>query len=256
MDTKNEQIICIKTELRKEFVRRYKKNPAYSIRSFAKHLGVDQSMLSKVMNGHKQPSVNIIEKIAPKLGIMPSQMPYILQANVRPSSPDYWQLADDEVSLLSNWSHFAILELIKTKDFRLEKKYIARRLGLHSEEVADALNRLERMNFIEINHNRIEIKKPNTNWSNTSSTTVARQDLQKSLLTKAMEAIEEVPYESRLNGSLTVSIRSSRLPEFRQKLTQIRSELDAFFQPNEDESEFDEVYQLNMSFFPLTKKDK
>jgi hypothetical protein len=48
-----------------------------------------------------------------------------------------------------------------------------------------------------------------------------------------------------------VAINPKRLPEFKEKLKQVRMELAEFFQPD-GEQNLDEVYQLTLSFFPLT----
>lgn len=258
----NQAPICLVTELRKEFVRRSKLNAAYSMRAYAQFLGVDQSLLSKVMNGKRQLSQSLIEKISPKLKIKPSQISKIIQSHFSEESLNYQTLADDEVSLLAEWSHFAILELIKTRNFQFDYDWMARRLKIHKEEVRDAVARLVRMGFVAIERetnkaeNRIKLLKPNNHWNNTTSTTVARQELQRAILKQSQEALEVVDFSLREHGSLTVAIRKDRLPEFKEKLKKVRDELDAFFQPVADESQFDEVYQLSLSFFPITEIEK
>ncbi len=243
--------VCLRTELRKEFVRRCKSNSAYSLRAFAKFLSVDQSLLSKVMSGQRSISESVGEKIASKLKIRPSRLLQSYEANLT-----YHQLIDDEVSLLADWSHFAILELAKTKNFKLDYKWMADRLSLHTKEVEDALERLVRMGFVAIENKSLILLKPNNCWTQNVSTTVARQELQRTLLKKASDAISAVEFSQREHTSLTVAVRKDRMFEFKEKLLQVRNELDAFFQPAEDEASFDDVYQLTISFFPITKDNK
>lgn len=249
-------LLCLRTELRKEFVRRCKQNPAYSMRAFAKFLAVDQSLLSKLMSGKRSISAALIEKISPKLNIKPSQMTQLLQDRHSPEAIQYQQMADDEVSVLAEWIHFTLLELIKTKGFKAETKWIADRLNVHTQEVEDAVERLKRMGFIAVEAKAFKLLKPNNNWSNNASTTVARQELQRSILKQSQQALESVDFSLRDHGSLTVAVRIDRLMEFKEKLKQVRAELDAFFQPLADEADFDEVYQLSLSFFPITKELK
>ncbi len=253
LETTSNTPICLKTELRKEFVRRCKSNAAYSMRAYAKFLGVDQSLLSKILNGQRTLSRSLVEKIAAKLKMKPSAIAHIIQSRHAIVPIEYNQLADDEVSLLAEWSHFAILELVKTKDFKFDTKWMANRLGLRPTEIEDSVERLLRMKFIKVDDGQLSLLKPNNNWTNTTATTVAKQELQRSLLKKAEQAVESIPFDVRENMSLTVAVRSDRMPEFKEKLRQIRDELDAYFQPAEDEPKFDEVYQLTVSLFPLTQ---
>lgn len=54
---------------------------------------------------------------------------------------------------------------------------------------------------------------------------------------------------------MTVAINTQRLPEFKDKLKEMRKVLADFFQAD-GEKNLDEVYQLTVSFFPLTRIDK
>ncbi len=253
--TKN-QIINLRAELQREFVKRRKSNRSYSLRAYAKYLDVDQSLLSKLMNGQRTISTTIAEKITPKLKIKPSEAAGFFYPFNTSESIQYQQMADDQVSVLAEWSHFAILELIKTKNFKMDIKWISDRLDLHPTEIQESIERLLRMGYLKIEKNKVVLLKPNNNWTNTAATTVARQELQKSLLAKAQVAVEDVEFQKRDHGSLTVAVRKDRVLEFKEKLQKIRDELDAYFQPSADDGKYDEVYQLTVSFFPLTKETK
>jgi uncharacterized protein (TIGR02147 family) len=234
----------LRNELRREFLRRCKTNESYSMRAFAGYLDIDQSLLSKIISGRRSIGARLAEQLALRLNVKTTP------------SPDYIQLLDDQVSVLSEWTHFAILELAKTKGFKLDKKWMATRLGVKPTQIEDALERLVRMKMISIQHDKLKLLKANNAWNNNASTTFARKELQRSLLELSQKTLENTPFEEREHGSLTVAVRKSRMPEFKEKLKQVRDELDAFFQPAEDAEHFDEVYQLTLSLFPVTKKTK
>lgn len=236
--------------LQREYIERSKKNPAYSLRAFAKYLEIDQSFLSKVLKGQRPVTNKLVATIGPKLGLKPQQVKALFTAGTA-AMPSFLSLSDDEFDLLSEWHHFAIIELSKTKGFKLDPRKIAKRLGLHVEEIRDALARLERLGFIQITGKEFKVLTPNTTWTNTSSSSAARKKFQKNLIQKSMEAIDDVPFDLRENGSLTVAINKERLPEFKEKLKEIRKELAEFFQPD-GEQNLDEVYQLTMALFPLS----
>jgi uncharacterized protein (TIGR02147 family) len=75
--------------------------------------------------------------------------------------------------------------------------------------------------------------------------------LQKQLHEKAIEAIEDVPFELREHSGLTVAVDPKLIPEIKKKMMEFRRSLDKYITAQGNEKE---VYHLCVSFFPLTKK--
>lgn len=240
----------IKEILQREFIRRCKMNPAYSLRAYSNYLEVDQSFLSKILNGKRQITPRLANALAEKLGINPTEVKTSKMKSQAMGS--YLSLTNEEFEFLSDWTHFAILELSKTKNFRYEPKVIAARLGLHEREVTEAVERLVKLKFVRIDAKKFFVLARNNSWSNTKATTTARQIFQRNLIKKSLDAIDQVPFEFRDHGSVTLAIDKNRLPEFKEKLLSIRRELADFIQPDSAKN-LNEVYQLTISFFPLTK---
>ncbi len=241
----------IRVALQKEFIERCRRNPAYSLRAYAKYLEIDQSFLSKLLKGQRNVTREFAQSVGPKLGFKAKQLHELLSKKAADMS-GFMSLTDDEFELLSEWHHFAIIELSKTDDFESEPGKIARRLGIHVETVRDALSRLERLGFIRPTDDGFQVLSPNTTWSNTKKTSSARRKFQRTLIEKSLDAIDHVPFDLRENGSVTLAVNKARMPEFKEKLKSIRKELAEYFQAN-GESNLDEVYQLTVSFFPLTQ---
>lgn len=241
----------IRVAIQKEFLERCRKNPAYSLRAFAKYLEIDQSHLSKLLKGQRPITKEIAVNVGPKLGLRAAQVKELFKSGAA-TMPGFLTLSDDEFEVLSEWHHFAILELAKTKNFDRHPSKIAARLGIHVEEVRNALERLQRLNFIRINKKGFKLLSPNNTWSNPQKTSAARKKYQRHLIEKSLSAIDHIPYELRENASLTVAIDVNRIPDFKTKLKQMRQELASYFQDH-NEKNLNEVYQLTMAFFPLTK---
>lgn len=241
----------IRVAIQREFIDRARKNPAYSLRAFAKYLEIDQSFLSKLLKGQRPITRELAAAIAPKLGLKINQVADIF-VNGTTSLTGFLALSEDEFELLAEWHHFAIIELSKTDEFEADPHKIGKRLGIHVEEARDAIERLVRLGFIKVGEGTFKVLSPSTTWSNNQKTSIARKKFQRTLLEKSLEAIDHVPFEFRENGSLTVAINKSRMPEFKEKLKEVRKELSNYFQAD-DERNLDEVYQLTISFFPVTK---
>lgn len=233
--------------VREEFLRRCRNNPSYSLRSFARQLGVDASLLSKILRGQRQPSVELIKAVGPIIGLRPQQLAKILNNK---EDVTYNNISEDIFAVISDWFHFAILELMKTDAFKSDAAWIAQRLGIHKTEARAALERLERLDFIQNKDGEFILKAKNNTWANNEITTAARRTLQKHLTAKASEAVENIPFEFRESGSLTIACSKDLLPDVKKKIQAFRREIDEFIEAHDKP---DEVYQLLVSFYPLTK---
>lgn len=211
---------------------------------------MDASLLSKILRGQRNPSPKMIKSIGPGLGLKAQQISMILSGK---EDVTYNKVSEDIFAVINDWFHFAILELIKTESFQSDSTFIASRLSIHKVEAQAALERLERLDFIEIIDGVIKLKARNNTWANNEMTSVARRNLQKQLAIKASEAIDHISFESRESGSLTIACAKDMIPEVRKKIQNFRRELDEFIEAHDKP---DEVYQLVVSFFPLTNIDK
>jgi uncharacterized protein (TIGR02147 family) len=165
-------------------------------------------------------------------------------------SSKFKQVEEDQFLVISDWIHFAILELMKTRGFESDASIVARRLSVHVEEVRSALQRLQRLGFIQIKNRKWILSSANNTWTDNKSTSDARKNLQKKFLTKAIEGIENISFDDRDNGSLTVAINKKSIPAIKNELREIRLRFNSFIERQSGPK--DEVYQLVTAFFPLT----
>lgn len=229
--------------LQAEFARRKAKNQSYSLNAFSKNLGIDQSLLSKILSGKKKISARMAKELLLKAGLSEKKVSGFLNG--------FQDVTDKEFEFLSAWLPFAILELMKTQSFEFDVSKIAKKLKVHKTEVQNAIGLLERFGYIESeNQKQIVLKKPNNTWANTKESSVARKNLQRKYVEMSLEALDEIPFELREHGSLTIAINKKQIPEVKEKMNQFRMELGRSLQK---QNTLDEVYQLTMSFFPLTK---
>jgi uncharacterized protein (TIGR02147 family) len=242
--------------LQSELVRRCQKNPKFSLRSFARLLQMDYSTLSKILRGQRPVGQRAMRKIAAKLGLGPEQIArFSGQAAVEVtetlSQAEYQRLSLDSFQIISDWYHYAILELMRVEGFKPDPRWIARALGISVAEVQAAVERLERVGIIEIARDGrwLDRSDGNTTTVGNEFTATAFRNLQKQVLERALEALEAVPYELRDQSSMTMAIDSRKLPAARQKIKAFRRELDQFLSRG---GKRDQVYNLSVSLYPLT----
>lgn len=244
--------------LQEELVRRCKKNPSYSIRAFARFLETDHSSLAKILNGKLTAGPHTVTKFGSKLGFTPTDFKKFIAAPNKPTKSktsgitlNYEQLTLDSFKVISDWYHYAILELMRVKGFRSDLSWVARALGISLAEARSAFERLVRLNMISQNKRGKWVD--HTNGTSTTIgnpfTASAFRNLQRQILERALIALEDTPLSRRDQSSMTMAIDSRKLGAAKQRIKDFRRELDQFL----GQGELDEVYHLSVSLYPVTQ---
>jgi uncharacterized protein (TIGR02147 family) len=242
--------------LQQELVERCSKNPMYSLRAFAKSLGIAPSALSAILNKKRPLTKKMVQRLAVNLGLSSKEIEtfqklYINKKTDEMLMTDFQQLALDTFAIIGDWYHYAILELIRLKNFDSDPKWMAQRLGITKSEVNFAIERLHRVGLLKVieKNGTRSYQSGNATNINGHLTSGASKRLQKQLLEKSMRALEELPIEVRNHTSITVAINSKSLEEAKEKIKNFRRHLCAFFEQDKNPNE---VYQLQISLYPLT----
>ncbi|MBI1860261.1 MAG: DUF4423 domain-containing protein [Deltaproteobacteria bacterium] len=247
--------------LRRSLLLRQERNSHYSLRAFARDLNVSHSYLSLVLNDQIPLSIKHAINFSERLGFDEElKQRFVKSALERPTAPtavperndDLFFLEIDKFKLLSDWRHFAILDLTEIKGFQANTQWIARRLGCSRRQVTESVKRLERLGLLERDGKRW--KKTHKHMAiPTSRAHPAMQALHADLIHKALATLrstKQSDYEKRdISGALFV-INSKRLPEAKQRIERFRRSLMKFL----GTGECDELYQLNVQLFNLTKE--
>ncbi|MFZ4715018.1 MAG: DUF4423 domain-containing protein [Bacteriovoracaceae bacterium] len=235
-----------------EFDRKCEKNSSYSLRAYARDLGVQAATLSHVMRRKRVASPEFKKKIYLGLKLSFEQKKFL-----EGQGDDIARFNQRDLDLfisLSEWYFDAICELVRVKGFQSSHSYVARRLGISEEEASSSIKRLFELGLLK--------ETPNKTWVDSNENSIvyggdqthfALQKLQRQLLEKAIEALETIPKKEREQASMVMAINKKDLPEAREKIKSFHQDLCKLMQRPNRES--DEVYQLVTAFFPLTKEE-
>ncbi len=238
--------------LKKEFINRCQRNESYSLRAYARYLHVDHSLLAKILRGQKPLSKKMAYQVGEKLGLSSTQIQNLFENSSKNEQSQ--QITEDVFIMMSDWYHFAILELTKTKNFIFSPRKIASTLDITTMEVEQAFERLQRLGFLVINEDQsVELKKPNNNWFNHQETSAARKIMQKQLLKKAIKAVDNVDFSQRVNSSLTISIGPKDISKFKKLIQEFVDKTDSVSESIKTKKE--DVYQLCVALYPLNIKE-
>ncbi len=239
--------------LEAEFIRRKAANPRYSLRAFAKTMGLPPGRVSEFLSGKRKPTPEVKSKIAEKLGLNPAQVKALTHSLESAASAEshYSPIEEDTFALIAEWYHTAFLSLMETTAFRSDPSWIAQRIGVSVTEVRAMLHRMERLRLIEIKKGKIRKLAENLKTTTDVPNAALRKSHHESIL-QAAAAIEEVPTAERDITSMTMAIDPRKLPLAKTIIRDFRYRMAELLEVGTRT----EVYNLNIQLVPVTKKEK
>jgi uncharacterized protein (TIGR02147 family) len=149
---------------------------------------------------------------------------------------------------IAEWHHLPLKTLVSSRSFRHNLDWIGDRLRgkLPAAKIVRALQVLEQLGFIAREGRSWRVLRDVATALDVPSAAVRRHHVE--MMTRAAEAVEELPVEERDMSSLTLLFDRRRLPEAKAALEAFRRE---FVQHFEDATA-DDVFQLNMQLFAHT----
>jgi uncharacterized protein (TIGR02147 family) len=258
MEAQTDYRHLVKTEL----LKRVKNNPVYSGRAFARDLKVSNAFLFQVLNGKRSLSEGKGLQVAKALG-WPSEKVDLFLKLIRletckdPSlknllyqeiqaEDSFFNLDLERFRLVSDWIHFAIMELTRVRGFDSDSKWIAKRLGVSKPEVEDAVERLLAIGLLFKNGDKLQIAK---NVSIADVPSEAIRQFHKTHLNKAVLAMDEQKYDLRHFSGITTAINPKKIPEAEKMIKAFRRKLMRHLETGEKTA----VYQVAFQFFQLDK---
>lgn len=122
------------------------------------------------------------------------------------------QLTQDTAELVSSVYHYTILELLRLAEFKPDSRWIARVLGITTDEVNVALNRLIRLGMLSMEaSDRWVDKSGDTTASFDEFTGIAIGRLSEQVRRLFMSALQQTPQEYRAHSSTTMAVNFMQL---------------------------------------------
>lgn len=245
--------LTIKNLLLQELARRQTRNSAYSLRAFARDLGIGVTSLSDVLADKRNLSKTNLAKVMERLAVSPVEKDrlwenYKQNASRAQDLDEKTLLEEDIFRLISDWYYLAVLNLTKVHDFQGHAEWIANRLGIKLEEAEEALLRLERLELVKKTRGQyVRTKKQLTTSRDIPSSAIRKHHSQNLVL--AEQSLHRDPVEYREFGSVTVSVNPEKLPLAKELLLKTRKKIVDLL----DNGATSEVYTLSFQLFPLTR---
>jgi uncharacterized protein (TIGR02147 family) len=232
--------------IRHEYENRKLRNPSYSLRAFAKFLGVGIASLSDLLKGKRGLSPKNKVKVAEKLNFSPEQKRVAFLKKIENPKP----ILEEEVfKLIADWYHYGVLALCEIESHKTAPSWVAKKLGITTIEAKEAISRLIKLNLIERKNNKfVLIKESSTTTNNIPSIAIRKRHTQ--ILEKAKEAIINKDINERFFFETTLAIDPKNIELAQELVTKYMRKVCKKLE-NGNQSE---VYTLTTGLFPLNTK--
>lgn len=253
-------------------------NPHYSLRAFARDIGLSPAQLSSVLNGKRGISPKKAREVFGaakldsddlKVAILQVEMEHARSPKVKQraaaelknqaTEASVVQLTDDAFKVISDWSHFAILQVIALKTYR-EKSFsidptvwIAKKLGIQTVQTKLALERLLRLELVTFAQNGLYTVCQDTVLSPSGVPSSALKLFHKQVIQKALTAVDAQSVDERFYNNSMFPVLKSAVPEISKEISRFRKKLlNKYGRVSQRDGEA--VYVLSQLFFRLTEE--
>lgn len=243
-----------------------------NLNNWAKRLGYKSpSSLSMILSGERFPSEVMVKKLSKDLKLTPREGRYfkllIDLSKTQKQEKDTSKIHDEIKKLnteknsysidlknfttISEWYYLALKQLIATPNFIEDEQWIYKRLRkkVSIGQIRLALKDLEELAIIKRNEmGRLEVVKPGLITTNDVPSSAIRKH-HSGMIELAKHALVEQEVHERQINSTTLKVKPSDLPEAKKFIFDFIKEFAARF----NDSEGEDIYQMNVQFFGLTK---
>lgn len=249
--------------LKSELARRVQENSRYSLRAFSRSLSLDASQLSRALSGKGGISLRNALRITNRLTLSPEEKARFLESIVAEKQKEVlakWEVGTDDTppkmslhsdlfEVMSTWYYPAILELTRTEGFRSDPVWIGKALGITTLQSRWALDQLLRLGLLVREGKNLVKRTPHMDTVDKSVSTPALRKLQKQVLQKAIQSLENDPIGDRSVSSMTMAIDPKKMPLAKRLIEEFTDQLCGVLESGNRK----EVYQFSATLFPLQK---
>lgn len=243
--------------LQTELAQRCGRNPRYSLRAFANFLGTDHASLSQLLRGKRPFTTSSIRRLGGRIGLGVDEIAhFIAQQNVAASdgpSPQVRELAEDAAKVLADWHAFAILELMRLRDFRADVRWIGRMLGVEPEPIQLALQHLLRLGFLRMD--------APDRWLDLTGGAVHREEdftllalerLARRTHSLQLASARNAPEAPRLHGAVTLAVTAAERTRLMALAERFLAEVSHSATQGAASPSSEQLYQLEVHCFPIS----
>lgn len=255
METNNAFYI---NKIKEDLSLKQRANPQYSLRAYAKHLGVHSSTLSQVLTGKRGLPIKNAAAVASKLNLGPKERTLFLESlyQLKTSIDDIkldqnderFMLDESYAKVIAEWEHYAVITLFDVDGFNADAKEISDRLAISINRAEVVLNNLLTCGLVKTTDGKLIKSHPKIRTTE-DVTFQALKDSHMEALEMGKNKLEEIAVELRDFSTMTIAMDLERMPEVKTIIREFRQKLSVLLRDGKKK----DVCQLAIQFYPLTQ---
>lgn len=239
------------------------------MRAFARSLDIDAGDLSRVLSGSKILTPDLSKKILSQLLLNAQEAQDFVYSmalayeekgakriksevkSILKKSKNKKQVKDltiDTFKIISDWYHYAILQLIGSENFKSDPKWIARQLNIGEMEAKLAIERLLTLELIKEENNTLVRTFATVTTGDRTITSSALKSRIKQITEKSLYSLENDSLEIRDHNTMTISIDPEKIPLAKEMIQEFMDKMESVL-----ETKKKQVYELQINLFPLQR---
>lgn len=237
-----------------------RKNPQYSLRSYARDLAIHPSTLSQVLKKTRPLPIKNSYHVVEKLELSPKERTLFLESLFKTKtalddieiseSDERFMLDESYYRVIAEWEHYAVLTLFDLKKFKGTISEISERLGCTENRAEVVVDNLLTSGLL-ITDTKGVLKKRHAQLRTTEDiSSQALRQSHKENLDIGKQKLDEVEVTLRDFSAMTVAVDLEKITEAKTIIREFRQKMSALL-VNGNKTE---VYQLAIQFYPLTKQ--
>lgn len=252
------------------YLRKKSSSPHYSQSALARDVGVTPAFMTNILKGKKIPPLKRLDALCKRLELDVAERAYLTKVLVlKPGAKDtkkYQELLGDHKILnrkiaeknnsnfLSKWWNVAILEGLTLQPPYNTATYLKKSLRLTQKQWDEAIECLRQADLVVEENGELKKKDLHTYFSS-GRTKKEFRDFHEQWILKAREQLlnktSDEDFKKRLITGFTFAMNSDLTEEMKKKIMDFLDDLSS----SASAGECSEVYQCNIQFFPLVKKE-
>ncbi len=225
------------------------RNPAFSLRSFARKTKISPGAVHEILKGQRALSPEMAKKIVSTLQLSETERASFDEA-IDGTDVERILLPDEAEELIQNWKYFAILSFFELDEPVTTPEEVSRRLGISATESRKYFDYLEKFGFVT-RDSQGAYQHSGQQWATRDGvpSTLLRQ-VHKDGLSLAENALESVPVDERDFYSLTFAGSPGKLKIAKKEIRKFCDKLERTMGRGPIES----VYKLSLQLIPLDER--
>ena len=248
-------------KLRELYELKRSQKPGYTLRAFAKYIGISPTALSQIFLGKRPLTLKTAAKVADRCllssGERRSWMACLVENQMQPNEftskqiQSHIALDSNHYWILSEWYYYAILALCEMKGHSSSPVWLSKMLGISQKQARHAVLSLIRAGFVKRQGIGLCRLVPPI-FISSPKTDAAIKGSHQNNLALASRVLETSKPEQRYFQTYTMLANSKSIEKAKRLVEKFKDDLAAILETGER----DQVYTLAVQLFPISKNKK